>query len=214
MIKNFIRFFRDPQYQESLPWVQWIICKCSILHPNYWTSSRIVGGILSCCLFYIDEIFWAGIAMGVFALTDWIDGKTARFSGLVSEKGAFLDALADKFFILPILFFQGWKIVEPQPEWQVTFWVLFTFMVLAEISRPLMLLSKRFQKKHVHSIIWGKYKFILQIFLAFALWIIILKNLIGNWSMLFVLTTIVAITILSLSSMVFRLYPEWDILKN
>lgn len=210
--RSLLSFFTDPQYQENVYWVKWIIKKCSIIRPNYWTKFRLAGGITTCYLLHNEEIFLATISLGIFAFTDWIDGKVARYINQVSDKGAFWDAIADKFFILPTLFYQICMMIAPRSEWSVTFWVLFLAMILAEASRLFMLFSKKPKEKLVHAISWGKYKFLLQVLLAFSLCLMIMiwKEPDKILLTMTIFMSLPIITLLSAMSMLFRVYPELE----
>lgn len=64
------------------------------------TLSRFVFAPIACGLYYARLYPMAAIVIAVGALTDWIDGVVARKTGRVTELGARLDPLADKWFAL------------------------------------------------------------------------------------------------------------------
>ena len=62
--------------------------------PNYLTISRIIFAII--LLLFFNEV--SPVFMVIFTLamlTDFLDGKIARRLNVCSEKGAFLDSIAD-----------------------------------------------------------------------------------------------------------------------
>lgn len=74
--------------------------------PNLMTLSRIPGTFLIAVLLYSDWFGAASLALLVFvlcAITDWLDGYLARRMGMVSTFGIFMDALADKIWVLGVL---------------------------------------------------------------------------------------------------------------
>lgn len=74
--------------------------------PNLITLSRIPGTFLIAVLLYSD---WFGAATLAFVLfvvcgiSDWLDGYLARKWGQTSTFGIFMDALADKIWVLGVL---------------------------------------------------------------------------------------------------------------
>ena len=74
--------------------------------PNIVTLSRIPGAFIIAALLYSDFFGAATLALAVFvlcAITDWLDGHLARKMNKVSTFGIFMDALADKIWILGVL---------------------------------------------------------------------------------------------------------------
>jgi CDP-diacylglycerol---serine O-phosphatidyltransferase len=105
VIDYLFNFVTDQNFQARQPWVDWITRLCAPIHHHVWTSSRFIGGVLT----IIIETYDPYLALAVFvafALTDWIDGKVARYRDAHNGKfGAWLDGAADKFFVLPVI---GW----------------------------------------------------------------------------------------------------------
>lgn len=74
--------------------------------PNLVTLSRIPGTFLIAVLLYADFFGAATLAFVLFVicgLTDWLDGYLARKMNKVSTFGIFMDALADKIWIVGVL---------------------------------------------------------------------------------------------------------------
>ncbi|MFD2532515.1 CDP-alcohol phosphatidyltransferase family protein [Gracilimonas halophila] len=80
--------------------------------PNILSAFRMVLAPIFLFMYIQDELIWRSLSIAVFAtaaVTDYFDGKIARYYKLESEFGVFLDPLADKFltfagfFCLPIL---------------------------------------------------------------------------------------------------------------
>jgi CDP-diacylglycerol---glycerol-3-phosphate 3-phosphatidyltransferase len=74
--------------------------------PNLVTLSRIPGAFLIAALLYADFPGAATLALLLFivcAVGDWFDGYLARKLNQVSTFGIFMDALADKIWVLGVL---------------------------------------------------------------------------------------------------------------
>ncbi|HUG11410.1 MAG TPA: CDP-diacylglycerol--glycerol-3-phosphate 3-phosphatidyltransferase [Opitutaceae bacterium] len=74
--------------------------------PNLVSLSRIPGTFLIAALLYSDFFGAATLALAVFilcAVSDWLDGYLARKLNKVSTFGIFVDALADKIWVLGVL---------------------------------------------------------------------------------------------------------------
>jgi CDP-diacylglycerol---serine O-phosphatidyltransferase len=98
-------FVISQEFQEKQPWVRLITRKCSFVSHHVWTSSRFFGGGLTIVAEWYS-IYLSIFVFLLFAWTDWIDGKVARFRHAQNGKlGAVLDGAADKFFVIPII---GW----------------------------------------------------------------------------------------------------------
>lgn len=70
--------------------------------PNLLTTSRALAPIFTIPLLLQNKIIAASIVIGLFAITDFFDGRLARKYNCVSEFGIKLDAVCDKFFVLGI----------------------------------------------------------------------------------------------------------------
>ena len=95
--------------------------------PNLITLSRIPGAFLITALLYSDFFGAATLALVLFilcAITDWLDGHLARRMKKVSTFGIFMDALADKIWVIGVLIaLTDRKLILPTRE-------LFPVMVL------------------------------------------------------------------------------------
>lgn len=68
--------------------------------PNILSSIRMVLAPIFLFMYVQDELIWRSLSIAVFAaaaVTDYFDGKIARYYQLESEFGVFIDPLADKF---------------------------------------------------------------------------------------------------------------------
>lgn len=87
------------------------------LGPNILTASRLVFTPLIAYAI-LHDAFWTAIAIFIlFGITDAIDGPIARRLGAVSRAGAYLDPVADKFFVTAIYVCLAW--VGQAPWWLV-----------------------------------------------------------------------------------------------
>ncbi|WP_142455048.1 CDP-alcohol phosphatidyltransferase family protein [Gracilimonas mengyeensis] len=80
--------------------------------PNILSAIRMVLAPIFLFMYIQDELIWRSLSVAVFAtaaVTDYFDGKIARYYKVESDFGVFLDPLADKFltfagfFCLPFL---------------------------------------------------------------------------------------------------------------
>lgn len=71
--------------------------------PNILTTVRAIAPIPFNILYFTNNIEGAVLVLVLAFLTDAIDGKIARKYGLVSEFGATLDAICDKFMVLGVI---------------------------------------------------------------------------------------------------------------
>ncbi|MEX0844831.1 MAG: CDP-alcohol phosphatidyltransferase family protein [Balneolaceae bacterium] len=80
--------------------------------PNILSTLRMILAPIFLFMYIQDELIWRALSIAVFAaaaVTDYFDGKIARYYQLESDFGIFLDPLADKFltfagfFCLPFI---------------------------------------------------------------------------------------------------------------
>ena len=81
------------------------------LIPNMCTSSNLVFGMCSILSTYSGNLVWGSIFILLALVADGLDGRTARFFGVVSEMGKEMDSLCDlgSFGIAPA--FLAWVFV-------------------------------------------------------------------------------------------------------
>lgn len=68
--------------------------------PNILSAIRMVLAPIFLFMYIQDELIWRSLSIAIFAtaaVTDYFDGKIARYYQLESELGIFIDPLADKF---------------------------------------------------------------------------------------------------------------------
>jgi CDP-diacylglycerol--serine O-phosphatidyltransferase len=206
------KFFTDPDFQEQQPWMRPVMRFFGLLHPNMWTSMRVPGGLVVWWLMQNGFHISALIAFLLFVLTDWADGKSARIRKEVTPNGGIFDGVADKCLIILIM---GYLIMRFLPQcylyWGVIVPAIFLLMVISEASRIFMICSKRFdRKKHFHAIWYGKCKFGVQAILVVLLWLAVFVFPSWPWWPVWISLFLVAALVLSVFSIVFRLYPELE----
>jgi phosphatidylserine synthase len=206
------KIFTDPDFQEQQPWMRPVMWFFGLLPPNVWTSMRFPGGLVAWWLMHHGFYISALIAFVLSVLTDWADGKSARERKQVTPNGGILDGTADKFLVL-IIAGDLTRRFLPQcySYWGVIIPTLFLAMVISEMSRVLMPFSKRFNKEiHLHAILYGKWKFGVQVILVIALWLAVFVFPNWPWWPIWISLLLVAALVLSIFSIVFRLYPELE----
>lgn len=205
-------FATDPEFQEKQKWMRPVMKFFGLLPPNVWTSMRFPGGLatlwLMCNGYHISSL----VVFILSVLTDWADGKSARFRGEISANGGILDGTADKFLFLLAASFLVWLFhLQTYSYWKIIIPTLFLIMTLSEVGRILMPLNKRFDlKTHSHAIIYGKYKFGVQVVLVIVLWFAVFVFPQWPWWSIWIGLLLSVATVLSIFSMVFRLYPEFE----
>lgn len=68
--------------------------------PNFLSASRLP---IAAAFFVVDELQWRGVLLLVGAMTDALDGWTARRFQAQSRVGVIMDPLFDKLFVLVVL---------------------------------------------------------------------------------------------------------------
>lgn len=206
------RFATDPEFQEKQKWMRPVLKFFGLLSPNVWTLMRFPGGIIALWLLWAGFPVSSLLAFLLSVLTDWADGKSARFRGQTSANGGILDGTADKFLFLLVASYLIWKFqVQAYSHWKIVIPALFLSMAFSEISRILMPLSKRFDiKTHSHAIIYGKYKFGVQVVLTVVLWFAVFIFPHWPWWPVWIFLFLAVANVLSLFSILFRLYPELE----
>jgi phosphatidylglycerophosphate synthase len=138
-VKYLVRLLTDKKFREELPWVQYIADILSIIPKNVWTSFRFPGYLIVKIASYYSLLLT--LSSFVFLLaTDLFDGLVARRKEQQNgRRGALLDAVADKCFILPLIADWGHAI---SPSWY--FWFEMGVIISIEASNLLLpLLEKR-----------------------------------------------------------------------
>jgi len=206
------KFATDPEFQEKQKWMRPVLKFFGLLPPNVWTSMRFPGGVIALWLMYSGYFIWSLVVFLLSVLTDWADGKSARFRGQISANGGILDGTADKFLFLLVASYLIWKFqVQAYSHWKVVIPILFIVMFALEVSRVFMPLSRRFDKKtHSHAIIYGKYKFGVQVVLTVVLWFAVFIFPRWPWWPVWIFLFLAVANVLSVFSIFFRLYPEWE----
>jgi phosphatidylserine synthase len=146
-LRNFVK---DSSFQWEQKWVRDFIGFCkTIANANQWTMARFPGGFLTIYANSISPILGITVFL-FFAFTDWIDGKVARMQGTQGVYGALLDGIADKIFILPIIW-----------QWGKTYTheavICVLFVIEGGGNFLIWLLSKSYQLEERRNILERKY---------------------------------------------------------
>ncbi len=117
-------------YEESSLFLGRICVKLGF-KPNYISAVSLLAGIVSGIFFWRGEWLWGVFWMMVNAITDMLDGSTARAGNMGTVFGGILDHVLDRygeFFILAGITLSGW--VHPG-------WGLFALfgMIIASYTR-------------------------------------------------------------------------------
>lgn len=95
--------------------------------PNILSSLRMVLAPIFLFMYIQDELIWRSLSIAVFAtaaVTDFFDGKIARYYEVESDFGVFIDPLADKF-----LTFAGFICLPFLDASQFPWWAVIAIMV-------------------------------------------------------------------------------------
>jgi len=114
--------------------------------PNLLTLSRLFSPITIIPLVLSGNLLLAGIAVGIFGITDLLDGFLARKLNAKSEFGTLLDAFTDKVFVL--------SLIVPLAVLNPVFWI----SVLFEITIGLVNVNSKINGNNPKTIFIGKVK--------------------------------------------------------
>ena len=133
--------------------------------PNHLSYLRIVIGLVLFVLLFVFGLTNKTLIISLFCIgiaTDLLDGSIARGLNKVSELGATLDPIADRFLILPIAIYSLYKI----------HWILLIVWFLTEIVNALTSTFYKKKKAYTESNIFGKTKMVLWCVVFLAILII------------------------------------------
>lgn len=134
---------------------------------NFVTVTRICLAVFIVCLMLDnpDQIYLIFVLFCLASLTDSVGGYLARKMNIKSDLGGFLDRLADKVLIIPMLIFIGWSgysIAEFKTQTQAIIVVL----IILEGVLTLSAFWGNKRGKKISSNIFGKIKMTLQCVLS------------------------------------------------
>lgn len=95
--------------------------------PNILSGLRMILAPIFLFMYIQDELIWRSLSIAVFAaaaVTDYFDGKIARYYQLESDFGIFLDPLADKFLTFAGFFCLPFLDASQFPWWAVALIVI------------------------------------------------------------------------------------------
>ena len=142
--------------------------------PNILSGLRIILAPIFLFMYIQDELIWRSLSVAVFAtaaVTDYFDGKIARYYQLESEFGVFLDPLADKF-----LTFAGFLCLPFLDVTQFPWWAV-SIIVLRDVVITLLRLYANRKKLPMQTRFTAKAKTMVQmIFLYSVLLLGVFKN--------------------------------------
>ncbi|MCP9290107.1 CDP-alcohol phosphatidyltransferase family protein [Gracilimonas sediminicola] len=121
--------------------------------PNILSAIRMVLAPIFLFMYIQDELIWRSLSIAVFAtaaVTDYFDGKIARYYQLESDFGVFIDPLADKFLTFAGFFCLPFLDVSQFPWWAVILIVIRDVFITAlrlYASRKKIPLKTRFTAK-------------------------------------------------------------------
>lgn len=95
--------------------------------PNILSGLRMILAPIFLFMYIQDELIWRSLSIAVFAtaaVTDYFDGKIARYYKLESDFGIFLDPLADKFLTFAGFLCLPFLDASQFPWWAVTLIVI------------------------------------------------------------------------------------------
>ncbi|MCH2450867.1 MAG: CDP-alcohol phosphatidyltransferase family protein [Gracilimonas sp.] len=142
--------------------------------PNILSAFRMVLAPIFLFMYIQDELIWRSLSIAVFAtaaVTDYFDGKIARYYKLESEFGVFLDPLADKF-----LTFAGFLCLPFLDPGQFPWWAV-VLIVIRDMAVTLLRLYAGKKKISMETRFTAKAKTLVQmVFLYIVLLIGVFKQ--------------------------------------
>jgi len=100
---------RDPKYKDAIFTVPNLIC-----------FGRVLGSIVLIAIAYAGWPYWFVGLYAVLSLSDWVDGKLARWLKQRSDFGARLDSFADSVLYAALLVgvvILRWDVVQHEVTW-------------------------------------------------------------------------------------------------
>jgi cardiolipin synthase (CMP-forming) len=88
--------------------------------PNSLCALRLLGALFTPLLVHLDRPTWAFWVIIVMVVSDWIDGKLARWLNQRTEFGARLDSVADVAMYAAVLYslwWMKWDFVREEAAW-------------------------------------------------------------------------------------------------
>jgi cardiolipin synthase len=128
--------------------------------PNLFTFIRIALTPVIVATLVSGEC-WTPIVLSVIAsVTDAFDGAVARRYGAVTQTGAYLDPIADKFLLVSL--FISFGVAQIVPAWLTWLVVGRDVLILVMVGLGMLLLGER----RYPPTIWGKLSTVIQILAA------------------------------------------------
>jgi CDP-diacylglycerol--glycerol-3-phosphate 3-phosphatidyltransferase len=91
--------------------------------PNILSTLRMILAPIFLFMYIQDELIWRSLSVAVFAVaavTDFADGKIARYYEIESDFGVFIDPLADKFLTFAGFLCLPFLDVSQFPWWAIS----------------------------------------------------------------------------------------------
>ena len=91
--------------------------------PNILSTLRMILAPIFLFMYIQDELIWRSLSIAVFAVaavTDFADGKIARYYEIESDFGVFIDPLADKFLTFAGFLCLPFLDVNQFPWWAIS----------------------------------------------------------------------------------------------
>ncbi|MGN8226813.1 CDP-alcohol phosphatidyltransferase family protein [Gracilimonas sp. BCB1] len=133
--------------------------------PNILSAIRMVLAPIFLFMYIQDELVWRSLSIAVFAtaaVTDYFDGKIARYYQLESDFGVFIDPLADKFLTFAGFFCLPFLDVSQFPWWAVI------VIVVRDMFVTLLRLYAGRKKFHMRTRFTAKAKTMVQMVFLYA----------------------------------------------
>ncbi|MBD3615467.1 MAG: CDP-alcohol phosphatidyltransferase family protein [Gracilimonas sp.] len=137
--------------------------------PNILSAFRMVLAPIFLFMYIQDALIWRSLSIAVFAtaaVTDYFDGKIARYYQLESDFGVFLDPLADKF-----LTFAGFLCLPFLDVTQFPWWAIIAIVARDIIVTALRLYAGR-KKFTMKTRLTAKAKTMVQMIFLYAVLLI------------------------------------------
>lgn len=122
--------------------------------PNHVSYARVAIGIIIFVLLFFFRIEDKTLLLGLLiigAITDFVDGPIARATNQVTDFGGMLDPVADRFLVVPIIFY---SLLKTQA-------LLLGTLVIIEVFHVIINVAYRPKNTYLKANIFGKIKMVL-----------------------------------------------------